>query len=206
MIVQDIIDLSKYGELSGLAIKEDSSAIVAFINMGIMELYKRFPIEIKETVVDLQEATVFYDLPSDFMYPLEAYGEISSEYEEIEAPQIAINDVDDPLSIFFPSHNKVQIPSSKLGEHVSIVYVAKPERVTSDNLEVELPIPDTLVEALLFYIGFRAHTGIRSDQQSQNNFHWIRFDQSCKKARELGIAYPLDSWSTSERIGNRGFV
>lgn len=206
MIVQEVIDLSKYSELSGLAIKEDNGAIVAFINMGIMELYKRFPLEIKEIVVDLEEAKVFYDLPSDFMYPLEAYGEISTEYEEIEAPNIAINDVDDPLSIFFPSHNKVQIPSSKLGEHVSIVYVAKPARVSKDNLEAELPIPDSLVEALLFYIGFRAHTGIRSDQQSQNSIHWIRFDQSCKKARELGVAYPLDSWSMSERIGNRGFV
>lgn len=206
MTTQDVIDLIRYGEFNSLAIKDNIDAIIAFINMGIMELYKRFPIEIKEHLVPLEYGKVFYTLPDDFMYPLEAYGEIDENSEVREAPELAINDSDDPYSIFFPNHYQVQIPLVASGENISIIYVSKPSKVTNTDLNTELPIPDTLIEALIYYIGFRGHTGIRSDSQSENNIHWIRFDQSCKKARELGIAYPLDNWKMSDRLNNRGFV
>lgn len=206
MIVQDVIDLSKYSELNSLAIKSDNNAIITLMNMGIMELYKRFPLAINEFIVDLEDNKIFYDLPSDFMYPLEAYGEVDENSTTKEAPELPINDTDEPFSIFFPNHTQVQIPVVASGEHISILYASKPPRLTINDLNAELPIPDALIEALVYYIGFRAHTGIRSDGQSENSMHWIRFDQSCKKARELGVAYPLDSWNMPDRLSNRGFV
>lgn len=206
MIVQDVIDLSKYSELNSLAIKNDVEAIITLMNMGIMELYKRFPLAVDEFIVHLEGEKAFYDLPADFMYPLEIYGEVDEKSANKEAPQISINDADDPLSVFFPNHTQIQVPLVSEGGHISIIYVSKPTRLTVADLTSELKIPDSLVEALVYYIGFRAHTGIRSDSQTENNMHWIRFDQSCKKARELGIAYPLDSWNMVDRLSNRGFV
>lgn len=206
MITQDVINLIKYGEVTNLAIKNDTAALLSFINMGVMELYKRFPLNVEEHIVDLEDNTVNYDLPLDFMYPLEAYGEVPENSQNPSAPRISINDSDDPYSIFFPNYSQVQIPLVSSGDYVSIIYVTKPIPLTEADLNTDIGIPDTLIEALIYYVGFRAHTGIRSDGQSENNMHWIRFDQSCKKARELGVAYPLDSWTMVDRLQNRGFV
>jgi hypothetical protein len=206
MVVQDIIDIVKYSELNNLAIKNDVNAIVTFMNMGILELYKRFPLKVEEHIVPLQDGVTIYDLPSDFMYPLEAFGEVHEFATDKKPPIVPFNDADDPTSIFFPNFTQVQIPLVTTGSFISLIYVSKPARIDADDLSSEISIPETLVEALVYYIGFRAHTSIKSDGQSENNIHWVRFDQSCKKARELGVAYPMDSWKMNDRLSNRGFA
>lgn len=206
MITQDVLNLIKYGEVTNLAIKNDTAALLAFVNMGILELYKRFPLHVEEYIVALQDNVTSYNLPSDFMYPLEVYGEVLENSLDTKAPELPINDSDDPLSVFFPNYYQVQVPLESSGNYISIIYVTKPIPLTEADLLSDIGIPDTLVEALVYYVGFRAHTGIRADGQAENNMHWIRFDQSCKKARELGVAYPLDSWKMTDRLQNRGFV
>jgi hypothetical protein len=206
MVVQDIIDIAKYSELNNLAVKNDINAIVTFMNMGILELYKRFPLKVEEHVITLQDNVTIYDLPSDFMYPLEAFGEVNEFATDKRPPIVPFNDADDPTSIFFPNFTQVQVPLVTTGSFISLIYVSKPARIDEDDLSSEINIPETLVEALVYYIGFRAHTSIKSDGQSENNIHWVRFDQSCKKARELGVAYPMDSWKMNDRLSNRGFA
>lgn len=207
MVVQDIIDIAKYSELNNLAVKNDVDAIVAFINMGLLELHKRFPLSIEEHIVSLQEGVTLYSLPSNFMYALEAYGEVDLTTGVLNEPnRIPINDVDDPESIFFPNFTQVQVPLTATGAYVSIIYVTKPVRITTDDLSTEISIPETLIDALLHYVGYRAHSGIRGDGQAENNMYYARFERSCEKARELGVAYPLDSWKMSNRLLDRGFV
>jgi hypothetical protein len=84
--------------------------------------------------------------------------------------------------------------------------VAKPKFYDPDDLSDELELPDTLIEPLLHYIGYKAHLGVRSDGQSENNAHFTRFERSCDKARTLGVAHSIDSLSMAERIFNRGFA
>lgn len=205
MIAQDIIDLAKYSEIGSLAIKEDNAALLLFMNMGMLELYKRFPIKTEEFIIELIPGTTIYDLPENFMYGMSAHGEIEEGSEKISS-DLPINDEDEPESIFFPSHTQVQIPETATGEHISLIYVAKPTKITVDTLDQEVELPDTLVEALTSYIGYRAHMSVRGDGNAENNAHWVRFDRSCKKARELGVAYPIDSWRMIERIIDRGFA
>jgi hypothetical protein len=206
MRVQEVVDIARYSELAGLAaIKENTDAILAFLNLGMVELYTRFPIKTEEHIVELQENTTMYEMPADFMYALSAYGEVE-ELSTETLVRVPINEEDDPYSIFFPDWNTVQIPAVANGSYVSIIYVAKPTPATSADLNAELELPDTLVDALVSYIGYRAHMSIKGDGQSENNAHWLRFDRSCKKARELGVAFPVDSLKMAERIKDRGFA
>lgn len=205
MRVQDVVDTARYSELAGVAVKDNTDAIIAFLNLGMLELFKRFPLNTKEHIVDLVEGTTIYDLPTDYMYALSAYGESPEDtYDGIT--DVPINDEDEPYSIFFPNHKQVQIPLVASGAYVSIIYVAKPESYTSDNLDVELDLPDPLVDCLLHYIGYRAHLGVRGDGQAENNAHYTRFERSCQKARELGVSHPLDSWRMIDRLKDRGFA
>ena len=208
MIIKDVVSLAKYSELAGTAIKEDTDAIVAFINLGMLELYKRFPIKVEEHIVTLVDGTMYYEMPTNFMYALEAYGEVVEGSTESSMP-IPINESDYDNSIFFIDWNTVQVPSSVTGSFISIMYVPTPDTITTiqavDDV-TQLDIPTSLVDALLSYVGYRAYLGIRSDSQSENNAHWTRFERNCKKAIELGVAYPSESMSMSERVATKGFV
>lgn len=205
MRVQEVVDLARYSELASVAAKDNDAAILAFLNMGMIELYTRFPIKTEEHIVELQENTTIYEMPADFMYALSAYGEVQEVTTDLLV-RVPINEEDDPYSIFFPDWNTVQIPAVANGSYISIIYVAKPTALTINDLDTELELPETLIDALLSYMGYRAHLAIRGDGQSENNAHWLRFDRSCKKARELGVAFPVDSLKMSERIKDRGFA
>jgi hypothetical protein len=209
MTVQDFITLVQYSELNNIAIGSNTDALVAFINLGMIELYTRFPIKVEEHVVNLSEGVTEYQMPANFMYATSAYGEASAELTD-QLVRLSINEEDDPYSIFFPDWNSVQIPLVANGSSISIVYVATPTPVvnTVEGLAAELEIPDTLIDALASYLGYRGHLGVRGDGESENNAHWVRFDRNCKKARELGVAYPYDadSFWDSSRLASRGFV
>jgi len=205
MILQDIVNAAKFSELSSTAVKDNTSAIITFLNLGLLELYKRFPLKTSEVTYAVGETTASYSLPSNFMYPLAVYGEDIYGNIDIEE-KIAINEDSDEKAVFFPNHKQVQVPSEIRGDRVSIIYVAKPETYTEDDLEAEVDLPETLIEALLHYIGYKAHLGIRSDGQTENNAHFIRFDASCRKARELGVAYSTDSYKMPDRLTYRGFA
>jgi hypothetical protein len=205
MIVQDIVNAAKFSELSSTALKDNTDAILTFMNLGLLELYKRFPLKTSEATYAVGSTTAMYGLPSNFMYPLEVYGE-NKEGEIDPEEKLAINEDTDDTSVFFPNHKQIQIPSTIEGSRVAVVYVAKPESYTIGDLGAEVDLPETLIEALLHYIGYKAHLGIRGDGQSENNAHYIRFDASCKKARELGVAYQPESYKMADRLKDRGFA
>jgi hypothetical protein len=145
-------------------------------------------------------------MPTDFMYPLEAYDEVQEGQTGFS--KVSINERDDPYSIFFPDWNSVQIPLVTDGGYISIIYAAKPTPIvnTVESLALELEIPVTLIDALASYVGYRGHLGVRGDGEAENNAHWVRFDRNCKKAMELGVAHPIDSLWCSGRLTGRGFV
>ena len=208
MTVQEFITLVRYSELNNIAVGANLDAVIAFTNLGLVELYTRFPIKVEEHIINLEEGSTFYDMPEDFMYAISAYGE-ALEGDTTLVP-VAINVEDDPYSIFFPDWNTVQIPLVASGSSISITYAAKPAPIvnTEEALALPLEIPDTLVDALGSYVGYRGHLSVRGDGEAENNAHWIRFDRNCKKALELGVAYPYDTeglWNSS-RLSSRGFV
>jgi hypothetical protein len=208
MIINEVMNLAKFSELNGVASKDNDDALVAFLNLGMIELYTRFPIRIKEHLITILDGQILYDMPSDFMYHLKAYGEVPEDITQ-KYIELGINESNEPSSIFFPDWKSVQIPSTILGSYVSIVYVANPDTVTKvqalDGVSV-LDLPKSLIDCLLSYIGYRAHLGVKSDFSSETNAHWKRFERNCKKAEDLGVAFPIDELNTDMRIFIRGFL
>ena len=212
MTVQNIISLAQVGELRQLAVKDDTEAIIGFINLGLLELYKRFNIRIDEAIITLQDTKTIYaldgtdvdvDMPDDnFMLVVGATGEAESGIWE----DLPINDSGNAYSVNTVDFNKVQIPIATAGSLVSIAYLAKPNPVYSDNLADEIDLPEQLIEPLLNYIGYRGHGSIDGNIQTESNTHYMRFEASCNKARELGVAVTADTMSMANRISSRCFV
>lgn len=205
MTLQDIVDLAKHSEAAGTAIKDNTDVILLFLNAGMTELYKRFPLNTEELIVSLVEGTTEYALPTDYMYYMSAFEEVAIN-GTMGIAEISINDESDDKSIFFPNHKIVQIPGSENGAFISIIYVTKPTSYTNTNLGDDIDLPETLINCLLHYIGYKAHLGISGNGQSETNAHFVRFERSCDKARELGVAHPVASLQTTSRLIDRGFV
>lgn len=186
MVLQQVVDLAKNSELSGLSIKNDNTAIVGFINLGLIELYKRFPISVKEQIIELVDGQEIYDLASDCMWITGAYGELD-EHDAASVNILPINKEDDPLSINTVSWNQVQVPLSIDGAYISLIYVAAPPYLTEVDLASNLALPVQMVEALLHYVGYRAHAALDGNIQAENNTHYSRFEASCKRIERQGM-------------------
>lgn len=214
MTVQEVIDMAKYGELRNLKLGNlEDRAIVSYINLGLIELYKRFPLSIKEYIIELVDSpNNEYKLPSDCMWLITAYGEIPETKELTGAWELEINNEDNPLSINTVSWDTIQVPLTLPGEYISLIYAASPDatqRVIYDEaggyLTKELALPVQLIESLLFYIGYRAHGAMDGNIQSESNTHYMRFDKSCEKIKSEGM-FTSDDLNMSTRVYTRGYV
>lgn len=215
MTVQQVIDIASMGELKNLSVSKDTTDVLSFINLGMIELYKRFPLNVNEVVITLGSTgdTVnpytmindeIYKMPSDFMWIVAAYEEVPEDSEEVVI-EVPINEEDNPLSLNTISWNKVQIPITVTGSFISIIYVASPIYYTSLDLEADLELPPQMLEALLHYIGYRGHTSVTGEIQAEHTTHYTRFEASCARIERMGM-FTSDDLSLKGRISTRGFI
>lgn len=215
MTVQQMIDMAKAGELKNLVL--DTDTILAALNLGIVELYKRFPLRVEEAIVTLGNNKQYFkmdgtdpdvDMPVDapYMWIVSAYGEVPLETpmdNEVSLIELPINDEDNPLSINTVNWYTIQVPMSIDNETISLIYVAAPVLLTAGDLNKTLPIPPQLYEALLHYVGYRAHGALDGNIQAENSTHYQRFEASCQRAKEGGM-YTSDSMEMDRDM--KGFV
>jgi len=219
MTASELIVLSRAGELRQLSpsIRDDDNTLIAFINLGLLELYKRFALKTEEALVTLVDGKTIYSLDGtdtdvsmgngDYLYLIAAYGESDSHDDySMDDITLPINVEDDIFSINTISYNKVQIPLITQGSVISLIYVPKPTKVTLNNLDEELDISDTFIEALLNYMGYRGYAAIDNNVQSENNLYYLEFEKSCNKVRELGVGIAPDDINMRDRLGSRGFI
>lgn len=205
MLIRDVIELVRNAELKQLSVREDKPAVIGFINLGILELYKRFPLKQDEAIITLQEGKSLYLLDgTDSNVSMDASSEllmVSLCYDE-QGEEVTINNEDDPLGINTPMFNAIEVPSVAQDEKLSIIYRAAPVFVKNET-DI-LPIPPQLLEALMNYIGYRGHGSVKGDIKTENNTHYIRFNGSCERVKREGLINADDLESKSFQL--RGFA
>ena len=202
--------MAKAGELKNLVL--DTDTILAALNLGIIELYKRFPLRVEEAIVTLGNKEYYkmdgtdpdVDMPTDapYMWIVRAYGEVPMDCG-VSVNELPINDEDNLLSINTVNWCTIQVPASIDSETISLIYVAAPVLLTAGDLNKTLPIPPQLYEALLLYVGYRAHGALDGNIQAENSTHYQRFEASCQRAKESGM-YTTDSMEMDRDM--KGFV
>lgn len=205
MKLQEVIDIAKNSELNTLAVRNNDSAIIGFINLGLIELYSIFALRTEEYIIALQNNVTIYDLPADFMYMTAAYGEVPTGSSQ-NSLQLPINEESNPFSVNTISFSQVQVPLSAAGEYISILYVPKPAVLSINDLDTEVPIPDQLVQPLLAFIGYKGHGAIRTDGQGEADVYYLRFKRTCDEIRKLGTSIASDDLGMPNRLFERGFV
>lgn len=204
MTIRNVIDLAKTSELNGIAIGNDDNIVIGFINLGMLELYKRFALRNEEYIIDLVDGVDVYTMPTDFMWVVAAYGEVDIRSTET-VNQLPINEEDNPLSVNTISWNKVQVPVSVNGAYISIIYAASPVVYTLADLNTDIELPPQMIEALLAYVWYKGNSSIDSGVQTEDNIWYTRFESMCSKLREYG-AVNSDDMYMNKRLSTRGFV
>ena len=212
MTVADIIEDAKYGELAQLGIaKQLDSAneaeqtiaekkVLSYLNLGLIELYKRFALRTEEEVVVMSENITLYTITSA------TFNSLYGVFNELGAPY-PVNDEDDLSSIMTPSYNVLQVPNPSEGGALYVLYNSAPDRIVwaADLTTLTVPIPPALLEAMLHYIGYRAHGAQDGNVQAENNTHYMRFEASCKRAEEFGVI-TADALVSDEKLEKRGWA
>ena len=213
MTVRQLIDMAKYGELRNVAIVDNDAAMLGYINLGLLELAKRFPMYTEEAIITIQEGKALYKLDgTDADVQLsdtnKTYMWIVSAYTEVEIAsvkhlvQLSVNEDDDINSVNTIGYNQIQVPALKpAGDYISIIYVAAPKMLTLVDIDGELPLPPQMIETMLHYIGYRGHESVSGEIQSEHITHYQRFEQACKRIEESGM-FNINDVSTDMKYMN----
>jgi len=215
-----ILEQARAGELASVSAKDKTDRkIVSYVNLALIALYNRFQLSTEEAIIELQmePARTIYSMDGtdpnvlvkgqpmaedEFMAIVGAYNE--------NGTVISVNDDNDPASIYTVSYNQLQVPLIAENAFVSVVYRQNPTLVTyvddgnGNAAEADVRVPMQLLDAMLHYIGYRAHGAIEGNVQAENNTHYTRFRLACDEALALGVL-PADDTDFGS-VESKGFL
>lgn len=210
MKISTIIKQARRGELSGLSDKtKTDEAIVDYTNRALTTIYNRFQLRNEEAIITLVDGKTIYRLDgSDADVSMTAVNEFISITKAFdEAGEIPINDDSDDRSIYTVGYNAVQVPLTATGSYISVVYRAGATEIEYSALEEEgfdnVPLPNSLMEALLNYVAYVAHKSYDDPTQANSISYLKLFNESCREAENFGLV-PADTYSRD--ISVKGFV
>lgn len=206
MNVTDAIIALSNGELKQLSIKNDQFVVMGYLNLGILELHKRFRLWEETALITMVDGTVRYKLDGvDANVTIDLSDHdilmIESLTDDMEEP-ISLNDDKDPLGAKTPRPHILDIKVPVLTGDITVNYRASPKFLT-DGDDI-IPLPPQFTEALFNYCGYRGHGSVKGDIKSENNTHYMRFDKSCDLIDFQGLR-AADNLH-SHKFEDRGFV
>ena len=190
MYLSELFSLLSTGEFSGLYIGgEDNEGIPTseyptvanHINLGLTDLFTRFPLKEKEVIIQQYDDITMYKLHSDFAETntvstedpkfikdtatdpfLDDIIRIERAHQE-DGTEIPLNDYGASDSWFTPSWDTVQIPTPVSTNTANFIFRAMhPKLVVTESTDpatVVVDIPFTFVNALLMYVASRQYAG-----------------------------------------------
>lgn len=209
MNASEAIELVKESELKQLSVKNDKKVILGFLNMGILEIHKRFVLWQAEATITMATGVTSYKLDgTDPNVTIDLSDHellMVDEAFDYDGEPLSINDENDELSLATPQYNVIEMRPDSVTDAVtiSLIYRGAPKFLTHEKAII--PLPPQFYEALFHYVGFRGHGSQKTGEaQLADNTHYKRFDNSCKRIKFEGL-YTEDSME-STKFDDRGFV
>lgn len=183
----------------------NQNKLLSFVNLGNIELHKKFNILRKTMDLDFALAGEEFKLPSDFLHAISCTftdgEEIPINNERINL----VNGVDNSVSVMFtdPKVARIKGTDDDGRQDMLLSYAAIPSLAKTIN--TTLYLPHLYTEALINYVAYKAHATIDGDMKTQNNTYYLRYVESCKQINLLGLSNS-DNLDTNTRLEDNGFV
>lgn len=213
MLLQDFIDLVSEGGLHQISVTD--AQIIRWTNLGLVDLYSRFPLDSQEFVLSVSADISIYNLPSDFMsissaftpakYHRDIYGNLDDEGNSTEGLiELELNVTNGTNAVYLSNPGKIQIPYPVDAQLISILYRANPIKLTVDGLLNDIGIAEQYYNALQYFVinqGFMSNHG---GTESDTHLYFQRYQQACSLLENQGLV-PKE-YDTNNRFDLRGFI
>lgn len=195
MTVQEILDLTKL-RLQNLIVVKDDKALLSFINLGVSTLYRKFNLSVKsETVMTTGDLALYELRNQDVLLLLGVYDRSGRELQQTDTLGSETYDYK------IVNYRSFLLRKPRMGM-LYAVYLAAPVPLKDVNDVIDLP--DAMLDALLIYITYLAHTGINRDNVNESSFWYQKFLAACNELEMEGYKIPLNV--EMYPVQSRGFV
>lgn len=206
MIVSDAITLLKNSELKQFAVKDEPATVLGYINLGILEIHKRFVLWEGEAVITQVEGTSTYTLDGiDTNVSIDLSDnelvKIERVYDE-DSLLYVLNNEKDPESLETPRFNSLKVVTVVPDYTMTVIYRATPKFHTADTEAI--PLPPQFLEALFLYAAYKAQSSVKPGERDEASAYYKRFEASCARVAQEGLYIQQDL--VSSKFINRGFV
>jgi hypothetical protein len=231
MKLQEVFDQLSAGEFSQLSIggaaagvidETNYSKVIGHVNLGLTALYRRFNLKTGNLVLRMEEDRYMYQLHSSMAVSkggtylidtvLEPFLDDIIKVERVVdevAVDLPLNDAADSMSVFTPSSLRLSVPIELTLQDLLIVYRADhPKIVVGDSFmspeDVELELPPTHLEALLYYVASRVNNPIGMNNEFHaGNSYAAKYEMVCKQLEEGGLQ--VDKGESNSKIYRGGW-
>lgn len=181
------------------------NTLITYINEANLELHKHFGLIQKELVLTNVTNNSLHNVPVDFLYAVSATFSDGTEIAINNERTNFIDKVDYNVSLLFPAPFKILVKGTDnlQRDDISLVYVSIPTIavLTTDFLD----LPQVYNEALYNYVAYKAHASVKGDMKAENNTYYLRYNESVKNIRLLGMKNS-DNLDSNVKLTDRGFV
>lgn len=235
MLLSEIFDQLAYGELSKLHVSgengegirpEHYNSMVSHINLGLTKLHTRFALRTSEVIVQLNEGVNTYSLSSKYSVSANQ-SDVPFKYiiDTPEAPftdnilkvervvdelgeVVFLNDSDEIYSVYTPTYNTLQVPEPSDEMSLCVLYRANHPKLSTGNVDpstVEVDIPETHLEALLYFIAARVHSSIPDiNGNTESSIFEFKYEQSCQRLITEGVE--IRDNNSIDKLRSNGWV
>lgn len=238
IILKDLFTSLATGEFSNISLQRDRSGqineseyakVLSHINLGLIELCKRFNFLEEELILHTDPSVTTYYIRTDRMALLEnitteAYiekppdhggiiniVEIKSIFDD-EGYALRINDRHATPRILHSSTDTLKITGLEEPQKLSVVFQSYPSRIKlSDAFDPDnhiIPLPETVIEPLLYYVASRVYKPMGANNSTANADKSIGYQQqyelACQKIQTFGL--DIENSDSPNTFSERGWV
>lgn len=224
------------GELNNLSLSENSTIIpqqrpkvVVAANEALLNLHSRFVLKEKDVLIEMREAVTNYHLLKRYAHS--QYNEenppdrwnlpyildmVAEPFEEDVIKILSVhnsfgmciplNDTENPLSVFTPQGNVLQVPFPIPMQSLSIGYQAKHATLNHCECDDEIILPDVLWSAMKAYTASKICSHMNTQEMTaKGQEHMLNYESICQDAIDKDLVSTSIS-TTNSRFEKRGWI
>ena len=238
MKLSEVFSQLAYGELSQLSIGGGGAGVIdatnydnliAHVNLGLLALYKRFPLKEGTVSFTLDAAKTIYSLDTngDVVFLEGEEGEFGDDIIKIEGVQtlagvvLGLNQAADPYSCSTPNMTTLRVPASIAAQDASlpselktpsltVVYRAKHPIIVKSSASfnparVDIELPWTHLEPLLLFVASRIHNPVgMTNEFHAGNSYYAKYEKACAELELKNIM--IDQGNQNTHLERGGWV
>lgn len=193
--VERVLNTAKDIVLSQLPIKENENAILRAIDLGVVELYRRFNLSIDTEVQDIVPNVHVYKIKDESVSQLlYIYDPVNSR--NLNSPEIYDNDFD------YKQLNYRTFIITKPEKYKQLIFIYKSniKKAITNKYDV-IDIPLDFYNALVDFVAYKCHITLNNDNLKEMDTHYKRFELACADLVNSGFKQEYtNSWQVNGGI------